>query len=107
MSFAAFAAQVPDLVPVLVAALTLLLVVRGALRRPASPRATTPTPRGANAELRALLAKGATVTAISRDARMPHDVVSLAVHLEMHRRRAPRAMAGFGTAAAKSSPRSA
>lgn len=84
------ARNVADLLPVLVAALTLLLVVRGATRRGAAAR-REPTPsRGANAELRALVARGASVTAISRDARVPHDVVSLAVHLEQRRTRARR-----------------
>lgn len=69
--------EMPPMVPLLVALLLLLLLVA---RRGRRPRLATPR-RSPRADLRAMALRGAGVATISREMRMPHDVVALAVNL--------------------------
>ncbi len=85
MTFLQLARDVQDLLPALIGALTLLMIVRGALHRPRQPQMATDR-KGANAELRELVARGGNLNTISRQARVSHDVVSLAAYLERRRR---------------------
>ncbi len=106
MNVAQLARDVQDLLPALVGALTLLLIVRGALHRPV-PARVRHTSKGANAELRELVARGGTLSAISQQARVPHDVVSLAAHLEQRRRQTAAPNGHTHPAARRTPPRSA
>lgn len=72
-----------ELLPALVAALVLLAIAHRASSAKPAPRKARITRRQ---DLRALAARGNSVETISRMSRTPHDVVTLTVQLQKHRR---------------------
>jgi hypothetical protein len=83
--------QLGELIAPLAIALLLLAAIQFAARRRVAPRRPTPDSRHV---LRGFAKKGAPTAVIARSARVPQDIVNLALYVEQ--RRAPRRRAAGG-----------